>query len=174
MSTTSAFIVRPYRPEDAVQIAALFRDTVRTVNLGDYSQAQVEAWAPDDPAAADRWAATLSRGGRAAFVAAAGEEVLGFADVEPDGHLDHLFVHHRHQRRGIASALHDAVEAAARRFGASRLFTEASITARPFFLRHGYAEVRRQTVTVRGVDFTNFVMEKPLEGGTVSASRARF
>ena len=159
MTALEPFTVRPYRHEDAGQIAVLFRDTVRTVNLADYTQAQVEAWAPAE-AYPDRWDAKL--GGRATFVAAARDEVVGFADVEPDGHLDHLFVHHRYQRRGIATALHAAVEAAARQAGAGRLFTEASITARPFFLRTGYVELRCQTVTVRGVDLTNFVMEKPL------------
>jgi putative acetyltransferase len=164
VSTAEAFVIRTYHPDDAEEIAALFFDTVRTVNRRDYTQAQVEAWAPHDPRAADRWAATLGDGRRAVFVATGGERVLGFTDVEPDGHLDHLFVHHFHQRGGIASALHGAAEAAAQRFGAPKLFTEASITARPFFLRQGYAEVRRQTVSVRGVELTNYAMEKPLTG----------
>jgi putative acetyltransferase len=162
MDTGRPFVIRTYRPADAAQIAALFVNTVRTVNLRDYSQSQVEAWAPHDPGAAGRWAATLGDGRRVAYVAVAGEDVLGFTDVEPDGHLDRLFVHHLHQRRGIATALHEAAEAAARRFGAPKMFTEASITARQFFLRQGYAEVRRQTVTIRGVDMTNFAMEKSL------------
>jgi putative acetyltransferase len=140
----------------------LFVATVRTVNLADYTRSQVEAWAPDDPDAANRWDAVLGDGRRAGFVATDGVGLLGFTDVEPDGHLDHLFVHHLHQRRGIATALHEAAEVAAQTFGAAKLFTEASITARPFFLRQGYAEVRRQTVTVSGVGLTNFVMEKPL------------
>ena len=163
MQRFEAFTIRAYRPTDAEQIAALFRDTVRIVNLGDYTEAQVKAWAPEE-VGADRWAAILGAARRATFVAVAGELVVGFADVELDGHLDHLFVHHRHQRQGVASALHDAVEAAARRSGAARLYTEASITARPFFLRQGYVEVRPQTVTVRDVAFINFVMEKSLSG----------
>jgi GNAT superfamily N-acetyltransferase len=162
MGMRSEFVIRTYRPADAAQIAALFVNTIRVVNRRDYSQAQVEAWAPHDPGAVNHWAAMLGDGRRAAFVAAAGDQVLGFTDVEPDGHLDRLFVHHLHQRRGIATKLHEAAEAAARQFDAPKMFTEASITARPFFLRQGYADVRRQTVTIRGEDLTNFAMEKPL------------
>ena len=59
--------------------------------------------------------------------------IVGFAELEGDGHLDTLYVHHEHQGRGIASALLDRIEAEARRLGMARLYTEASITAQPFF-----------------------------------------
>jgi putative acetyltransferase len=104
------FVVRPYCPGDAMAMSILFRQTVRTVNLGDYSRQQVEAWASgEDEVRAERWAPLF--GGRTTFVAEAENgEVVGFADAEPDGHLDHLFVHHRHQRQGVATALHAAIE----------------------------------------------------------------
>ncbi len=43
-----------------------------------------------------------------------------------------------------------------------RLHTEASITARPFFERCGFLLVAEQTVALRGQQFVNFRMEKPL------------
>jgi putative acetyltransferase len=139
-------------------VAALFRSTVRTVNLRDYTPVQVAAWAHDgiDPA---RWAKILSA--CASFVAVDGDTVLGFTDVEPDGHLDHLYVHHAHQRQGIAAALHAAAEAEAWRNGAARLYTEASITARPFFLAQGYRVVHEETVVRQGVAFLRYAMQKP-------------
>ena len=151
--------MRRFQPSDVQPIAQLFHDTIRTVNLGDYTQAQVEAWAPD-PIDVERWAVIGCS--HMMFVADEQGELLGFADVEPDGHLDHLFVHHGYQRQGVATALHAAIEEHARGLGLARLFTEASITARPFFLRMGYREVRQQTVVCRGVEFINYVMEKRL------------
>lgn len=161
----TAWVVRPFQTSDARQIGELFSRTIRTVNLRDYSPEQVDAWAGDGVGAEMHWAAKLSR--RATFVAVDGETVIGFADLEPDGHLDHLFVHHLYQRQGVATALHEAIEAEARRIGATRLYTEASLTARPFFLRSSYTVVREQTVTIRGVGLTNFVMEKALGWATV-------
>ena len=43
-----------------------------------------------------------------------------------------------------------------------RVFTEASVTARPFFERRGFRVVRERRVARRGVQLTNFAMEKPL------------
>jgi putative acetyltransferase len=65
-------------------------------------------------------------------------------------------------RRGVGSRLYGAVEERARQWGLKRIFTEASITARPFFERHGFRIVRERTVVVRGVEMTNFAMEKSL------------
>ena len=38
--------IRRYRPEDCLTLTRLFYETVRRANLGDYTQDQVEAWAP--------------------------------------------------------------------------------------------------------------------------------
>ena len=155
------FTIRAYRPADAEAIAALFYNTIRTVNLGDYTQEQVDAWAgvPTDKSAG-HWRRRLAA--LTTFVAMSWEELVGFSDLRDDGYVDHLFVHHRYQRQGIATALHAAVEGEATRRSLPRLFTEASITARPFFLRMGYHQLKQQTVTRHGVDLTNFVMEKLL------------
>jgi hypothetical protein len=41
--------IRFYEPKDAAFLGAVFFDAVRTVGLRDYSQSQVEAWAPVMP-----------------------------------------------------------------------------------------------------------------------------
>ena len=86
--------------------------------------------------------------------------MVGFAELEGDGHVDTLYVHHGFQGRRIASRLLARIEAEARRLELSRLYTEASITAEPFFRRRGFLVVRPQLVEVRGRTFRNFVMEK--------------
>jgi len=94
--------------------------------------------------------------------------VAGFVSIEPDGHIDFLFVHKARQRQGIGSALLDRAIEQARLWGLSEVFTEASITARPFFKAHGFAIVKQQTVICRGVEMTNFVMEKTLVANKAS------
>ena len=68
-------------------------------------------------------------------------------------------MHSEYQRRGIATAIGDELEA----YAASRVSevtTHASITAKPFFQRRGYEVVREQSVLRHGVYLTNFVMSK--------------
>ncbi len=64
--------------------------------------------------------------------------------------------------RGVGSGLYAAVEERARGLGAGRISTEASITARPFFVRRGFRVLRRSTVLREGIELTNFSMEKAL------------
>lgn len=153
--------VREAAAGDAAAVADLFYHTVLNVNVRDYSVAQVAAWAGPSPEPTkweQRIAADKSK--RRMFVAIRGREVVGFAELEVDGHLDTLYVHHEYQGYGIASALLDRIEAEALGLGLSRLYTEASITAEPFFRARGFSVVRPQVVEVRGRKFRNFVMEK--------------
>jgi putative acetyltransferase len=152
-------VVRRFEPRDAEAIARLFHDTIRTVNLGDYTQEQVEAWAPDDIHFRD-WVAAC--GSHYTFVAEQDGMIVGFGELEASGHVDRFYVHHQHQRQGIGQIIYAAVETEAGKLGLRRLFTEASITARPFFARLGYAVLREQTVECRGQTFINYVMEKQI------------
>jgi putative acetyltransferase len=153
--------LRPYESGDAPALLALFRDTIRRVNSRDYTPEQVRAWASDDidPAA---WAARFA--GRFVAVAEEAGRPVGFADLEVSGHVDRLYVSADHQRRGVARSLLAAVVDEARRLGVERLFTEASITARPFFEAHGFVVLAAQVVSCRGADFVNYRMERVLAG----------
>jgi len=152
-------VVRDYERGDAEGICRLFYETVHAANLGDYWPEKVRAWAPvlPDPAA---WHERMSV--RHTLVAEEGGEVVGFAELEDDGHLDMLYCRPGAVGRGVGSGLYAAVEERARGLGVSRVFTEASITARPFFARHGFAVLRRNTVLREGIGLTNFSMEKAL------------
>lgn len=150
--------IRTFRPDDVPALFALFRGAVQRVNSRDYSPEQVAAWAPAE-INADRWATLAAR---FAVVAEVGGEPAGFADLEPGGHVDRFFVHADHQGRGVGTGLMRALVEEAERAGTARMFAEVSITARPFFERHGFAVLAEQQVTVRGVALTNFRMERRL------------
>jgi len=140
-------------------LLALFRDTIRRVNSRDYSPNQIAAWSSDDIDPV-RWFERFV--GR--FVPIAEEEgrVVGFAELEPNGHMDRVYVSADHQRRGIGRQLLDAIVAEAWRMGLDRLFTEASITARPFFESQGFVMLSPQVVSCRGAEFINYRMERKL------------
>jgi putative acetyltransferase len=153
--------IRAYEARDASAIARLFYETVRSVNRADYSEEQVEAWAPAVPDE-QAWHARMSEPDRRTLVAEEDDEVVGFAELEDDGHLDMIYLRGGAVGRGVGRRLYEAVEGEARGSGVGRIFAEVSITARPFFERHGFRVVREQRVSLRGVEMTNFAMEKPL------------
>ena len=155
MSRSDQYEVRAYRPSDCAAVIAVFLSAVRDVAARDYSAAQISAWAQADP---QRWEERLNR--RQAWVAVHEGNVIGFTELEADGHLDTMFVHADWQGGGVASALLHCAEEAARFHGSARLYTEASLTARPFFERRGFSVVNPQSVSVRGQTFINFRMEK--------------
>jgi putative acetyltransferase len=162
--------LRPYRPDDAPALLALFRDTIRRVNSRDYSSVQIAAWASDDIDTA-RWFGRFT--GRFVPVAEEAGRPVGFAELESDGHIDRVYVSADHQRRGIGRQLLTALVAEARRVGLARLFTEASITARPFFEAQGFAVLAPQVVRCRGVDFVNYRMERILGEPSAAAAGGR-
>lgn len=145
--------IRAYTPADCQRTAALFYHTVHAVACRDYSQEQLDAWAPEDR---DLTAWDQSFQGHFALVAVEGETLLGFGDITPTGYLDRLYVHQDHLRQGIATALCERLEGLVQ----GAIVTHASYTARPFFARRGYRLVRAQEVERRGVKLTNFVMQK--------------
>ncbi len=147
--------IRPYQSEDCGELARLFYETVHTVNAADYTPEQLDAWATGKKSL-DTWDRSFRA--NTTLVAEAGGQIVGFADMDDSGYLDHLFVHRDFQRRGVATALCEALEAGC---SCLRYTTHASITARPFFQSRGYRVVREQQVDCRGVLLTNFVMEKP-------------
>lgn len=153
-------MIRAYRPADLDEVVAVFTRAVREVARRDYSPEQVAAWAPDVPDL-QAWARRLDAG--RAFVCERDGAIAGFVLVDHTGCIVLLFVHPAHQRRGVARALMDRAVAWARAQGIRRLHTDASITARPFFERAGFALVAEQEVERRGVRFRNFRMERVLE-----------
>ncbi|GAA5504689.1 GNAT family N-acetyltransferase [Novipirellula caenicola] len=159
MNSVAQIHLRHYDPSDAPALLALFCDTVRRVNFRDYTHKQIEAWAPADMPI-DPWATRFE--GKIAYVAERGQSIAGFADMTSSGYLDRLFVSADFQRQGVARKLLRAMLQRAADLQLSEVTTEASITAKPFFLAESFVVVQKQTVTCRGVEFTNFLMRRSI------------
>ena len=149
--------VRTYEIGDTQQIVKLFYDTVHQVNIRDYTQAQVDAWAPADMDI-ESWTKSLSS--KFTFVAEEGEKIAGFGELEASGHIDRFYCHQDFQRQGVGRLILKQIESKAQDLGINKLFTEASITARPFFETQGFIVIRKQEVERRGQKLINFPMEK--------------
>lgn len=151
--------LRPFRSIDAKPCFDLFHETIHRINIRDYNEEQIDAWAPADYDQ-QSWATRFND--RFAYVASDSKVIVGFCDLTREGHLDRLFVSADHQRRGIARMLVGRLLDDAMSAGINVVITEASITAKPFFEQIGFEVVREQSVYCRGVCLTNFRMRRKL------------
>jgi putative acetyltransferase len=156
---SNGVIIRSFQQSDIDDLIALFRVSVRKIAAAHYSKDQCLAWAPDQ---IDRTIWIEKRSNKPTWVATCNSQIAGFTDLEPDGHIDMLYVHPDFQRQGVASALIKQVHETATRQYIKRLFTEASITVRPAFEKFGFTVIEQQTVHRNGQEFTNYRMEKLL------------
>jgi putative acetyltransferase len=149
--------IRDYRRGDADAITRLFYATVRNVNRRDYSEEQIIAWAKEVPDAS-LWHRRMAA--RCTLVADQDGVIIGFTELEHDGHLDMFYVQKDVIGRGVGRQLYAATEAKALELGLGVIFAEVSITARPFFEQRGFAMIAAQSVLRHGVAMTNFRMVK--------------
>ena len=154
--------VRPYEPDDAAALADVMWRSVRSAALADYSVEQTEAWLPvrRSPEAMHRWADD----GRSVFVATLGEYgVVGYTDLEADGHIDHLYCVPEAVGSGTAAALYDALERRAHELGLGQLHVEASESAKRFFEKRGFIVNERRDWELRDVPIHNYAMSKVIQ-----------
>lgn len=149
-------LIREYKPSDCAELAALFYNTVHTVNAKDYAKEQLNAWA-DGNINLKAWNQSFLH--HYSIVAVEENKIVGFGDIDTAaGYLDRLFVHAEYQGRGIGSAICERLEEAAK----GMITVHASITAKGFFSQRGYAMIGKQQVMRKGVFLVNFVMKKQL------------
>lgn len=147
-------IIRKYKTSDLNEIIELFYNTVHSVNAKDYSQQQLNAWADGNVNAKEWNSSFLSH---TTLAAEENNILVGFADMDASGYLDRLYVHKDFQRRGIASALCKQLE---NLVNAKEFTTHSSITAKPFFEKIGYREIKEQKVFRHGIPLINYIMKK--------------
>jgi putative acetyltransferase len=153
------FSLRPYQPGDAEPIAKLQFDSVRRIGARAYTPEQAAAWAPEPwPPAKVHDRAT---DGRTTLVAVDElDEVIGCCDLEPNGHLDHLYCHPDFVGQGVGGALIDNAVALAQNSGVTRIYVEASEVALPIFVRKRFEVIERSDFLLRGVAIHHYRMQR--------------
>lgn len=149
-------ILREYNIEDCKEIVDLFYQTVHNINIQDYTKEQVDAWANKN-ININIWHQSLVK--NYCLVAIKNDLIVGFGDINQTGYLDHLYIHKDFQNQGIATKICNKLE---KKFPVSKITTQASITAKPFFLKRGYQVIKEQQIVKNNVILTNYIMEKNL------------
>jgi putative acetyltransferase len=155
-------LIRRYRSGEESYLLDIFYNTIHRVNIRDYSQSQVSAWAPPG-LDTDIWRTKIESINP--FVAIIDEHIIGYADLQENGLIDHFFCDYRWQRKGVGSLLMAKIHEEALSQGMEYLFSEVSITAKPFYTSHGFIVIKNQMLDIRGEKLINFKMEKQLTNG---------
>ena len=164
------YAIRPFCKNDAPRLAALTLAAITEIGPNSYSSAQIAAWA-NRHQTAERFVVRAAQGAQVWVAINATDEPVGYALLEVDennhGHLDMLYCHPDHTRRGLANQLLTSAEINARSAGIARLYTEASELARPAFERAGYAVMHRRDFDIgtaqMPIPIHNYAMEKLLD-----------
>ena len=150
--------LRKYHSDDCEDVWELFYKTVHGVNSADYTEVQLDAWAPKDMDL-HTWNERLLKNDYA-IVAELNDTVVGIGTADDTGYFDLLYVHKDYQRMGIAILIANDIEKYLWSKDAQIISTDASITAKPFFENRGYIVQKEQSVECRGQYLTNFKMQK--------------
>ena len=151
--------IREYQASDCEEVAALFYNTVHTVNAKDYKKEQLDVWATGN-IDLEKWNQSFQE--HYSLVAVENNTIIGFGDIDSWGYLDRLYVHKDYQSKGVATTICDMLEMTVQ----GTVVTHASVTAQPFFEHRGYKTIKQQQVERQGIFLTNYIMEKQ---GQVSA-----
>ena len=152
--------IRPLTELDIPEMRELFRTTVLTVNSKDYTKEEVADWASCGESVA-HWKELLAKNDYIGAIDGQGK-IVGFSSMNAEGYLHSMFVHKDWQGKGVATLLLSEVEKMACEYGVRKISVEVSITARPFFEKHGYKVVKEQKAKANRLWLTNYVMEKTL------------
>jgi len=158
----SAIGLRPFLVSDLPRCLSIFATSIAELASEDYSEDQCEAWiaaAEDTKAFAKRLTDSIT------LIATLDGEPAGFASL-----IDMIYVDPEFARKGVGTALLDALSRLAAARGAKSLLADVSDTAKPLFERQGYIAERRNLVTLGDEWLGNTTMRKTLAAPEPSAS----
>ncbi len=151
--------IRRFQIGDEVALSHVFLSAVHKVASRDYTREQIHAWAPTDMDLGI-WAKHIQV--LQPFVAEIGNEITGYADIQPSGYIDHFYVSGNYVRKGIGTLLMNRIHEEAKRLGVRELTSDVSKTAESFFVLHGFHVEERRFPVCRGVSMQNALMRKKM------------
>ena len=136
------------------QIPELFTNTIHKTCNKDYTKEQLNAWA-NPSIDYEVWEKRLDK--TKPYLAILDEKLVGFAEFYED-YIDCFYVHHKYQGQGVGNTLLSHLLNQAKQNKIKTLRVDASITAKPFFEKHGFKEVKKNYVKRDNQDLINYSM----------------
>ena len=94
------------------------------------------------------------------YIAVSNGTIAGYADLQSDGYIDHFYCKKDFIGKGAGGLLMRHILNEAQKANIKKLHSHVSITARAFFEYFDFNVVKAQQVSVKGVELTNYLMER--------------
>jgi putative acetyltransferase len=151
--------IRRFCIGDEPALFRVFFSAVHEIASRDYTEQQILAWAPAD---LDQTLWLNHMRDLNPFVVILDNELVGYADVQSNGHIDHFFVSGFHSRKGVGKLLMRSILQEAENFCYSELTSHVSKTAQSFFAGYAFQVIEHRSPVRRGVTIPNVLMRKYL------------
>ncbi|WP_428025637.1 GNAT family N-acetyltransferase [Arcobacter sp.] len=147
--------IKSYDNSFKKDIPILFTNTIHKTCSKDYTQAQLNAWANpniDFKIWEQRVAKTKP------YLAIIQNKLVGFVEFYED-YIDCFYIHHEYQGMGIGKSLLEHVLSIAKKNNVFKIRVDVSITAKPFFEKFGFKQIKINHVKRCEEELINFSME---------------
>ncbi|SKC69188.1 GNAT family N-acetyltransferase [Maledivibacter halophilus] len=151
--------IRKYCHGEESQLMDIFVSSIRKNAKSFYSEIQLESWAPDNMNS-EKWKEKIQRINP--YVIVDKDMILGYADLQDNGYIDHFFIRGGYSGRGIGKLLMSHIIEEAKRKKILELTSDVSLAAQAFFEKFGFNIVKRKSVQIRGIELENALMSKKM------------
>lgn len=152
-------LIRNFKKGDEAALFDVFYSAVHQLTSLEYSKEQRDAWAPADidPLL---WAEHMQK--LKPFIAEINHQIVGYADIQLNGYIDHFFISGNYGRQGVGSQLMARICQEAKLHGINKLTSDVSKTAQAFFIHHGFQVVEHKFPVCRGLILENALMQRKM------------
>jgi putative acetyltransferase len=145
-----------YEEKYKKEIPELFNNTIHKTCNEDYTNEQLKAWANLD-IDYKTWEERLDK--TKPYLAIKDKKLVGFVEFYDD-YIDCFYVHFEYQGKGVGKMLLNHVLKLAKKNKIKKLKVDASITAKLFFEKFGFKELKKNRVKRAGHELINFSMQR--------------
>ena len=151
--------IRELLEDDCSLVKEVYEDAILSQGYDFYNEEQIQAWSAlaRVPGVLDK---TLKDG--KGWVISHKTQIEAFAVRYPLNRLALLYCRGRSSRRGYATRLITRIEIDAIKENQKSLYAEASMFSYPLLIRCGWKEKALEKITIAGVPFDRYLMEKIL------------
>ena len=150
-------LIRRHQEGEEPALFEVYYSAIHLIASRDYTPEQIQAWAPRnlDPTLWERKIRDINP-----FVVELKGQIVGYADLQSNGYIDHFFVSGSYPRQGIGSMLMRQLINEATIQGIPEMTSDVSRTAQPFYEKFGFKVVEQRFPVTRGVEVPNALMRR--------------
>ena len=148
-------LIRDFCAGDEADLSRVFQSSIRELASADYTTEQIEVWAGAS-CDLEKWFKRIRE--LKPFVLEIDGIIVAYADLQPDGYIDHFFVRGTYSRQGIGSLLMRHIIENAIAKGITALTADVSMNAQNFFASFGFVIVEQRSRKKHGLALPNVLM----------------